>query len=90
LPYERTDKENEDICAAEVRDFFAKKPPPPKEKLDPVKVKRTIDALKRPPPPPPDSNYVHCLKKTYEDARRSGSTSSDARLAEQRSGKIIP
>ena len=53
-------------------------------------MKRTLDALKRPPPPPPDSNYVHCIKKTYEDARRLGSTSSDARLAQRRSEKTIP
>ena len=74
----------------QLRAHFAKKTPPPKEKLDPVKVMRTINALKRPPPPPPDSNYVRIIKKTYEEARRSGSTSSDARLAEQRSGKRIP
>ena len=34
LPYERTDKENKDICRAQVRDHFAWKPPPPKETLD--------------------------------------------------------
>jgi hypothetical protein len=48
-----TEKKNEDICRAQVRNFFAKKSPPPKETIDPVKAKRTIDALKRPPPPPP-------------------------------------
>ena len=90
LPYERTEQENEDICRAQVRDHFAKKTPPPKEKLDPVKVKRTIDALKRPPPPPPQSNYDRIIQKTYDEARRSGSTSSDTRLVEQRSGKTIP
>src|SRR5215216_5914648 len=66
------------------------KHPPPEEKIDPVKVKRTINALKRPPPPPPDDNHVRCLKETLQEARRSGTTSSDKRLAERRSGKKIP
>ena len=43
-------EENKKIMEAEVRDFFgavkAKKHPPPEEKIDPVKAKRTIDALK--------------------------------------------
>ena len=90
LPYESTEKESADISAAEVREFFAKKPPPPKEKIDPVKAKRTTDALKRPPPPPSDDNHVRCLKKTLRDARDSGTTSTDKRLAEQRSGKKFP
>ena len=74
---------------AEVQAHFAREPPPPKETIDPVKVKRTLDALKRPPPHPPDSNYIRCIKKTYDEAWRSGSTSSDARLAQRRSGKTI-
>ena len=51
LPYEMTEQENEDIVRAQVKAHFERKRPPPKEKLDPVKAKRTIDALKRPPPP---------------------------------------
>src|SRR6266496_1060048 len=68
-----------EIYEAQVRDFFAKKPPPSKEMIDPVKAKRTIDALKRPPPPPPDDNHVRALKKTLRDARDSGTTSSVSR-----------
>src|SRR5215216_5878124 len=66
------------------------KHPPPEEKIDPVKAKRTINALKRPAPPPPDDNHVRCLKKTLEEGRRSGTTSSDKKLAKRRSGKKIP
>ena len=78
------------ICQAEVKDFFAKRNPPPEEKIDPVKLKRTLDALKRPPPPPPDDNHFRALKKAVEGARRSGTTSSDKRLQERRSGKKFP
>ena len=52
--------------------------------------KRTVQALKRPPPPPLDSNYVRTTKKTYQKAVRTGTTSSDERLAKRRSGKTIP
>jgi hypothetical protein len=85
-----TEEENEDICRAQVRDFFAKKPPPPKETIDPVKAKRTIDALKRPPPSSPQSNYERIIERTYKEAERSGSTCSDVRLVEQRNRKKIP
>ena len=54
-----------------------------------MKAKRTLDALKRPPPPPPQSNYERCIEKTYDEARRSGSTTSAAREAKRRSGKTI-
>ena len=44
-------EETTKIVEAEVRDFFeavkAKKHPPPKEKIDPMKAKRTIDARKK-------------------------------------------
>ena len=63
-----TEQENADICKAYVKDFFAKKPPPPEEKIDKVKVQRTLDALKRPPPPPPDENHVRALKKAVGEA----------------------
>src|SRR6266536_1583777 len=66
------------------------KHPPPEEKIDLVKVKCTINALKRPPPPPLDDNHVRCLKNTLEEGHRSGTTSSDKRLAERRSGKKFP
>jgi hypothetical protein len=86
LPYERTDEENKDIMAAEVKAHFEPKRPPPKEIIDPVKVKRSLDALRRPPPPPPQSHYDRCIEKTFDEARRSGSTTSAAR----RSEKTIP
>ena len=46
LPYERTDKESAEISEDEVKAHFTRKPPPPKETVDPVKAKRTLDALK--------------------------------------------
>jgi hypothetical protein len=73
-----------------VRAHFAKKDPPPKETIDPVVSKRTVEALKRPPPPPLDSNYVRTTKKAYQKAVQMGTTSSDERLAKRRSGKTIP
>ena len=73
-----------------MKDFFAKKPPPPEEKIDPVKAKCTLDALKRAPPPPPQTTYEHIVERTYKEAERSGSTCSDRRLAERRSGEKIP
>jgi hypothetical protein len=85
-----TEEENTEICQAQVKDFFAKKNSPPEEKIDPVKLKRTLENLKRPPPPPPDDNHVHALKKAVGRARRSGTTSTDKRLQERRSGNKIP
>ena len=72
---------------AELQAHFERKRPLPKETIDPVKAKRTLDALKRPPPPPPQSNYDRCIEKTYDEAWRSGSTASASR---RRSGKTIP
>ena len=63
LPYERTDQETDEIMEAEVQAHFEWKPPPPKETVDPVKAKCTLDSLKRPPPPLQDSNYERCIKK---------------------------
>ena len=94
LPYEMTVEENAKFTESQVKDFFetrrAMKHPPPEEKIDLVKAKRTINALKRPPPPSPDNNHVRCLKKTLQEARQSGSTSTDKRLKERRSGKKFP
>ena len=67
----------------------AKKHPPPEEKIDKVKVRRTLDALKRPPPSPPQTNYERIIERSYIEAEQSGSTCSDRRLAERRSGKKI-
>ena len=55
-----------------------------------MRVERTINQLQHPPSPPSDSNYDRILKKTYAQALRSGTTSSEARLAERRSGNTIP
>ena len=77
-----------------MKDFFetkrAEKHPPPEEKIDPVKAKRTLNALKRAPPHSSDNNHLRCLKKIVQEARQSGTTSTDKRLKEQRSGKKIP
>ena len=77
-------EENAKIVEGEVRDFFegvkAKKHPPPEEKIDPVKAKRTIDALKKPPKSPPKNNYERITEKVYIEAERSGSIISDQRL----------
>ena len=71
-------EENAEICQAYVKNFFetqkAKKHPPPEEKIDPVKAKRTLDALQRPRPSPPQTNYERITEKTYKEAKRSGST----------------
>ena len=75
------------IVKAEVRDFFevvkAKKHPPPEEKIDPVKARHTIDALKRAPPSSSQFNYDRIIEKSFIEAERSGSTTSDQRLAER-------
>ena len=88
-----TEHENEEIYQAQVKDYFetqkAKRHPPPEEKIDPVKAKRTLDALQRPPPSPPQTNYERITEKVYLEAERSGSTVSDRRLAERRAGKQI-
>ena len=73
-----------------MKDFFAKKPVPPKQKIDPARAKRTIDALKKPPPSLPKSNYERIIEKSYVEASRSGSTCSDQRLAQKKSGEKIP
>ena len=78
---------------AEVKNFFegvkAKKHPPPEEKVDPVKAKRTLAALTKPPKSPPRGNYERVLAKAYAEAERSGSTVSDKRMKERRAGKKI-
>ena len=77
-----------------MRNFFegvkAKKHPPPKEKVDPVKAKRTLAALKKPAKSPPKGNYERIIEKSFVEAEQSGSTVSDQRLKERRAGKKIP
>ena len=77
----------------EVKDFFeglkAKRHPPPEEKVDPVKAKRTIDALRKPPKSPPKTNYERITEKAYLEAERSGSTVSDQRLKERATAEKI-
>ena len=69
-----------------VKEFFegvkAKRHPPPEEKVDPVKAKRTLDALRKPPKSPPRTNYERITEQAYLKAERSGSTVSDKRLKE--------
>ena len=78
---------------AEVKNFFegvkAKKHPPPEEKVDPVKVKRTLAALTKPPKSLPKGNYERIIGKAFAEAERSGSTVSDQRMKERRAGKQI-
>ena len=61
----------------------AKKHPPPEEKVDRVKVKRTLAALTKPPNSPPKGNYDRIIGKEFAEAERSGSTVSDQRLKER-------
>ena len=86
-------EENAKIVQAEVNNFFegvkAKKHPPPEEKIDLVKAKHTLAALKKPPKSPLKGNYERIIERSYIEAERSGSTVSDQRLAERRAGKKI-
>ena len=79
---------------AEVTNFFegvkAKKHPPPEEKVDPVKAKRTLAAVTKPPKSPPKGNYERIIAKTYAEAERSGSTVSDKRMKDDELGKKFP
>ena len=72
---------------AGVTNFFegvkAKKHPPPEEKVDPVKAKRTLAALTKPPKSPPRGNYERIIAKTFVEAELSESTVSDQRLKER-------
>nr|BDI54566.1 transposon protein, putative, CACTA, En/Spm sub-class [Triticum aestivum] len=81
LPYERTPEENTKIVRAEVTNLFegvkAKKHPPPEEKVDLVKAKRTLAALTKPPKSPPKGNYERIIGKSFAKAEWSGSTVSD-------------
>ena len=93
LPYERTPEENAEIARTEVDAWFqglrVKRHPPPEEKVDPVKAKRTLAALTKPPKSPPKGNYDRIIGKEFAEAERSGSTVSDQRLKERRAGKQI-
>jgi len=86
-----TVEENKKIVQKEVKDFFegakAERHPPPEEKVDPVKAKRTIDALRKPPKSLQRTNYQRVTEQTYLEAQRSGSTVSDKRLKERAAGK---
>ena len=61
LPYERSEEENDTIVRTHVKEFFegvkAKRHPPPEEKVDPMKAKRTLDILRKPAKSPPRTNY---------------------------------
>ena len=86
LPYERSEEENDMIVQAHVKEFFegvkAKIHPPPEEKVDPVKAKCTIDALRKPPKSRPRTNYERITEQTYLQAQRSGTTVSAKRSKE--------
>lgn len=88
LPYEYTVKENTKIMAAYTKEQLAPKRPPPKEKLDPVKVKRCLDALQKPltVPLPLPSHYERTIANTYEKAKQSESSS----ISGSRRRKTIP
>ena len=87
------EQKNEQIVQAQVKDFFetkrAMKHPPPEEKIDPVKAKCTLAALKKPPKSPPKGKYERIIERSFIEAERSRSTVSDQSLAEQRAGKKI-
>ena len=76
-----------------MRNFFegvkAKKHPPSEEKEDPVKARRTLEALKKPPKSPSKGNYERIIERSFIEAEWLGSTVSDQRLAERRAGKKI-
>ena len=89
-----TPEMNAKIARTEVKDWFqglkAQRHPPPKEKVDSVKVKRTLAALAKPPKSPPKGNYERIIAKTWAEAERSGNTVSAQRLKERRAaGKQI-
>ena len=76
-----------------VKEFFegvkAKRHPPLEEKVDPVKAKRTIDALRKPPKFPSRTNYERITEQTYLQAQRSGTIVSAKRSKERAKGKKI-
>ena len=76
-------EENTRIVQAEVDNFFegvkSKIHPPPEQKIDPVKVKRTLATLKRPPKSPVKGNYERILTKSFMEASRSECTISGQR-----------
>ena len=78
---------------AHVKEFFegvkAKRHPPPEEKVDPVKAKRTLDALRKPAKSPPRTNYERITEQTYLQAERSGSTVRHLRSRERAAAKKI-
>ena len=81
------------IVRTHVKEFFegvkAKRHPPPEEKVDPVKAKRTLDALRIPAKSPPRTNYERITEQAYLAVERSGSTISDQRLKERAAAKKI-
>ncbi len=80
-----------------MKEFFegvkAKRHPPPEEKVDPVKAKRTIDALRKPPKSPPRTNYERITEQTYLQAQRPRTNyeriTEQTYLQAQRSGTTV-
>ena len=64
LPYETTEEENKKIVDAQVKAHFAKKKPPPKEKIAPEVVKKFVSNLQKPAKPAPASDYTRYLAKS--------------------------
>ena len=64
------------IAQTEVDDWFqglkVKRNPPPEEKVDPVKAKRTLAALTKPPKSPPKGNYERIIGKAFVEAGAVG------------------
>ena len=54
-----------------------------------MKAEHTLVALKKPPKSPPKANYDRIIEKSFLEAKWSGSTISDQRLAERRARKQI-
>src|SRR4051812_34323517 len=88
-----TPEENAKIAQTEVKGWFqglkAQRHPPPEQKRDPVKAKRTLAALRKPPKSPPKGNYERIIGNTFVEAEQSGSTVSDQRMKERQAGKQI-
>ena len=81
------------IVRTHVKKFFeglkAKRHPPPEEKVDPVKAKRTLDALRKPAKSPPRNNYERITEQTYVQAERSVSIVRHQRSRERAAAKKI-
>ena len=67
LAYEMTDEELHIEADGEVKRQLVPKRPEPKEKIDPAKVKKLLENLKRPTPEQLLSDYDRSITKSYEE-----------------------